>query len=229
MANSRGKPSTERVDLEAKRLALLHDEQKRIRGRLTKSVRVKKYGAHLPGEERYKKQMAVIWKVGVPGIGYDEIAARLGEPEPTVRRWFNSDVVVKEFYDWVLNNLKGATLSLLQTYALEAVETLALLMRFGQEKYMFEAAKEILSMAGPPKTTRQEIETESTKKHEWSDRDKMVEEIRKLPPEEQERAVAAMEKFEELLAANSPDGSKNGSGSLSSIVRQDDDDQDEEP
>lgn len=194
--------------MEAERLKILHDEQRKLRKRMNKEVRVKKAGAHLPGEERLHMDMAIFLKVGTPGISFTEIANRLGETKTTVKRWFKEDPYVKDKYDWVINNFRDGALELMKTYGLEAVETQALLMRFGSEKYMFEASREILDRIGAPKISRTEIEAEHVKSHKWTDREEMINEIRQLSPDKQEEAVEAIEKLEELLAAEAAKSEK---------------------
>lgn len=195
--------SEAKAAIEVERMAILHAEQVKLRRRLNKEVKVKKKNPHLPGEEMLKKNTAVLLKIGVPNISYNEIADRIGETRKTVKDWFKTDVDVKDFYDWALNNLKEGSLELMKTYSLEAVETLVVLMRFGSEKYMFEAAREILDRVGVPKVNRTEIERTDTTDHRWGDKDQLVAQIRALPIERQEEAIEAMEKFEELLAQNS--------------------------
>lgn len=223
-----GRPSEDKAKIEATRLAVLHAEQGKLRKRLDKEIRVKKAGIHLPGEEKHKKDLAVFLKIGVPGISFTEIANRLGETKGEVRKWFREDAEVKEFYDWALTNLKEGAIELMKTYSFEAIETLVLLMRFGSEKYMFEASKEILDRIGIAKVTRQEIESNANRSHEWSDRDSLVGEIRQLPPHLQEEAVDALEKFEELLASHSPDAQHREieNQDLDAIIDDDDEDED---
>lgn len=223
------RPTEQKAAIEAERLALLHSEQRKLRARLTKEVKIKKASPHLPGEERQKKQMAVLLKVGVPGISYTEIGARLGETKSVVKGWFQKDADLKEFYMWVLENLKDGALELMKTYSLEAVETLAVLMRFGSEKYMFESAREILDRIGVPKVSRSEIEAEHVQRHEWSDRDSLTAEIRELPPEYQEEAIKVVERLENLLAEHSSvEDNSDDEEELKPIAGSDDDILDEE-
>lgn len=200
------RPSDKKTEIELKRLKILHEQQSKVRKRIQKEIRVKKGGYSLPGEIKHKKDMAVFLKIGIPGISFLEIANRLGEQKGVVKKWFKDDPDVKEFYEYSLSNLKQGALSLIETYGFEATETLALLMRFGSEKYMFEASNSILDRMGVIKATRQEIDAQNKSTHEWKDREQLVNEIRELPPEMQEQAVEALERFEELLARNSPDG-----------------------
>lgn len=236
MANTR-KVKEERALIEVRRLEELHVASRAMRRRIQKETRVKKISTQ-PGEVSLKKNTAVLLKIGVPGISYSDIADRLGETRSTVKEWFKSDPDVKDFYQWAVDNLKESSLKLMQTYALEAVETLVLLMRYGSEKYMFEASREILDRVGVPKVMRSENENTNINAHKWADRDALVSEIRELDPEQQEEALEALEKFEELLAkhANSKNGNSNGEVELSDedlsglhpISRVESDDDDEE-
>lgn len=200
-----GRPSEAKMLIEAERLAILHDAQSKMRRRLAKETKVKKK-SNQPGEEQLKKHTAVLLKIGVPGVSYGDIADRLGETRSTVKQWFRTDPDVKEFYEWATSHLKDSALELMQTYGLEAVETLVLLMRYGSEKYMFEASKEILDRIGVIRAERRENLNENVESHKWADRDKLVADIRELNPEQQEEALMALEKFEELLAGQSKNG-----------------------
>lgn len=224
-----------KATIEAERLAILHREQQALRKRIIRETKIKKASPHLPGEEMLKKNTAVLLKIGVPGISFSEIAARLGETKGTVRGWFRDDPDIKEFYEWAVANLRDGALSLMKTYSLEAVETLVLLMRFGSEKYMFESAREILDRVGVPKVERREIESEEIQSHKWADRDELVSEIRELPIELQEQAVEALERFEELLAKNpasvngsEPEDSSEDSSELETISRDDSEEDDDD-
>lgn len=216
--------------IEAERLELLHKQQKELRKRLATEIQVKKAGPHLPGEDLHKKHMAVFLKIAVPGISYKDIGARLGETKTTVRSWFKDDPDVKEFYEWALTDFKSSGLEYLGTYVLEAIETQVTLMRYGSEKYMFEAAKDIMDRYGLAKVSRSEIDAKHTQSHEWGDRDSLVAEIRELPEEMQEQAVEALELFEELLAKNSENGSSADAGGeeLKPITNADEIDEDDE-
>lgn len=225
------KPSEVKALVELERLEILHGEGRKLRARIKKETKVKK-GHTQPGELYLKKNTAVLLKIGVPGISYNDIADRLGETRATVKEWFKSDPEVKEFYEWATKNLKEGALELMKTYSLEAVETLVLLMRFGSEKYMFEAAREILDRVGVPKVERRENQNENVSSHKWADRDSLVSEIRELPPELQEEAVSALEKFEDLLSGQSENGkvdlSDDTLAELEPINRSDEDDENED-
>jgi hypothetical protein len=213
--------------IEAERLEILHGAQKEMRKRLTKELKVKKASPHLPGEEQHKKHLAVFLKIAVPGISYGEIGARLGETKTEVKGWFKDDPSVKDFYEWALSSFKSSGLEYLGTYVLEAIETQVTLMRYGSEKYMHEAAKDILDRYGLAKVSKSEVDSKRTQSHEWSDHDALASEIRQLPPELQEEAISVIEHLEDLLAKS---GSTNGDSSeeLRPIIASDEDDDDDE-
>lgn len=222
------RPTEDKAKIEAERLRILHDEQKKLRTRMQREINVVKGGnasGHLPGEENAKRQLAVFFKVGIPGISFTEIGSRIGETKTTVRKWFREDPDVKEFYEFVLNNVKDSALEFIGTYQFEAIETLALLMRFGSERYMYEASRELLGMYGISKVAKQEGEFEHKKSHQWADREELVNEIRQLNPEQQEAAVEALEKFEELLASQP---ANSGSNSLQPLNNEEEDDDSDE-
>lgn len=217
----------EKARIEAERLALLHQEQGKARRRLQHETKVKKK-SNLPGEELLKKNLAIYLKVGVPNISYNEIADRIGETRKTVKNWFKSDPLVREQYEFTLDNLREGAHKYMQTYSLEAVETLALLMRMGSEKYMFESAISILDRVGVPKVERFENQNENISKHQWADRSALVEEIRKLSPEQQEEAIEVIEKLESLLSGQfvTDDDENEDSNELDPIINSEDDPED---
>lgn len=190
--------SNKRDELEAERLKIIHDQQQAFAKQLRREVKVKKAGGHLPGEEAYKRDMAIMLKLSNPRASYLDIALQLGETKSEVKKWFN-EPETKEKYLYYTQHLKLTVNSFLETLGLEAALTLAVLMRFGSEKYMFDSASGILDRMGIARVSKQEIDTESTRKHEWTDRDKLLADIRELPEEQQEQVVEALEKFEELL------------------------------
>lgn len=230
-----GRSSEAKMLIEAERLAILHDAQSKMRRRLAKETKVKKK-SNQPGEILLKKHTSVLLKIGVPGISYGDIADRLGETRSTVKEWFRSDPEVKDFYEWATAHLKDSALELMQTYGLEAVETLVLLMRYGSEKYMFEASKEILDRIGVIRAERRENLNENVESHKWADRDALVAEIRELNPEQQEAALEALGKFEELLAGETStnghveidDEDLNELSDLQPIARSEDEDEEDE-
>jgi hypothetical protein len=193
--------SEEKNRIEADRLRVLHEAQAKNRRRIQREIKVSKGRRnHLPGEEKHKKTIAVFMKFTTPAISYNSIAKQIGEPRATVRDWFKNDPEVKELYEFVSTSMRESTVEYMQTLSFEAVETLAILMRYGSEKSMYEAATTILDRIGIPKTSKQEIEAEHTQKHQWGDRDALADDIRKLSPDQQEEALKVIEELENLLS-----------------------------
>lgn len=188
--------------IELERLEIIHKHQRDLRKKLNRELTNKKATKRLPGEENFKKNMAIFLKIGVPGISYGDIGARIGETKTTVKKWFTDDPHVREQYEYIQANLKDGALELLQFYAIEAIETLVLLMRFGSEKIMKESAVEILDRIGIAKLTKTESDIKNTREHKWADQTDLIEEIRALPPEKQEEAIAGMEKLQALLSGS---------------------------
>lgn len=208
------------LNYEAERLEIIHRHQRALRKRLNRDLSSKKATKRLPGEENFKKNMAIFLKIGVPGISYKEIGARIDETKTTVKKWFLEDLYVREQYEVISKTLKDSAIDLMEFYAIEAVETLVLLMRFGDEKIMLQSATEILDRIGVAKLSKSESEVRTKREHGWEDQDKLLNEIRDLPPEQQEAAIDALEKFQKLLAGEDVDAPE---------VTEDDDDEDLKP
>lgn len=210
---------TQKDVLESERMQILHSQQKALSKQLSTAPKVKKKVAHLPGEENHKRDLAILLKLGDPKISYTQIAAQIGETKSTVRSWFRTDPYVKDRYQYFVDNLTEGALDFLRTYQIEASLTLVSLMRFGSEKYMFESATAILDRAGIPKITKQEIESENTKRHKWDDKDSLADEMRTLSEDKKEEFAQTIEKLEELMleAAQGESSPDNGSRQISDI------------
>lgn len=191
---------------EDKRLEIIHQHQSKLRKQLSRDLASKKVTRRLPGEENFKKNMAIFLKIGVPGISYTEIGARIGETKTAVKSWFATDTYVREQYEVISKTLKDSALDLMEFYAIEAVETLVLLMRFGEEKIMLESAKEILDRIGIAKLSKSESEIKTRREVGWEDQTKLLEDIRTLPPDKQEEAVKTLEGLQSLLAGEEVEG-----------------------
>lgn len=197
-------------DIEIQRMEMLHKRRQELVKRIDKPLKVKKSG-FLPGEENQKKMLAIIYKLADPGMSYTAIAALIREPKTVVKRWFREDAFVKEQYMDLQLALDKTALDAIQMYNLEAVMTLASLMRFGSEKYMYEAAIAILDRGGAPKVSKQQGEFENTKKHKWDDNQALIDQMRALPPAQQEEFAATIEKLENLVmqAAQADESTQN--------------------
>jgi hypothetical protein len=191
--------SSAALSFEDQRLEIIHKHQRDLRKQLNRDLTSKKAQKRLPGEENLKKNMAIFLKVGVPGISYKEISARIDETKTTVKKWFTEDPYVREQYELISKALKDSALELMELYAIEAVETLVLLMRFGSEKIMMDSAVQILDRIGIAKLTKTEAEITNTKKHKWEDQSELLEQIRNLPPDRQEEAISVLEGLQKVL------------------------------
>jgi len=195
-----GRPSKKSVDIEAERLNIIHKNRTELARAFKAPPTVKKGGEFLPGDDLKNKNLAIFLKIAQPRVSYTQIAAQIGETKTTVRKWFADDPHVREQYEWLLHNLTEGALEYLRTYTLEAVATLVSLMRFGSEKYMLEAAKEILDRGGLAKVTKQEVSTNKTETHTWDET--LVERVRELPEEQQEKAATMIEEVEAFLESH---------------------------
>jgi hypothetical protein len=89
---------------------------------------------------------------------------------------------------------------------IEAVQALVDVMRrTDDDKYILQAAGEILDRAGLPKASRQERHQVNEERTTFTD-EGMVERLREAPVEVQERAAQMIEQLESLLteSANAP-------------------------
>lgn len=190
------RPTKKQLDIEADRLNMIHTQRKRLAKALKEPPAVKK-GTFLPGEDNKQKNLAIFLKIAQPRVSYTDIAAQIGETKSKVKQWFIDDPYVREQYEWLLHNITEGTVQYLQTYTMEAVATMVSLMRWGSEKYMLEAAKEILDRGGVAKLTRSEVTTNKNETHSWDD--SLVERLRELPEDRQEEAAQLIEGIEKFL------------------------------
>jgi predicted transcriptional regulator len=214
-----GRPTRQQMDIEAERLNMLHVQRKKMMKALNAPPSIKK-GGFLPGEEARQKNLAIFLKLAEPRTSYTAIAGKIGETKTTVRKWFTEDPYVREQYEWLLHNLTEGALDFIRTMQIEAVATLATLMRFGSERYMLEAAKEILDRGGAMKVAKSEVSTTKTEVHSWDD--SLVERIRSLPEDRQEEAAQMIEQIEAFLdeAEGVVDSSDEDTGD---VINSDDD------
>lgn len=187
--------SNNQNDLEKKRQSILQQKQLELSERLTTPVNRRRSDL-LPGEQEYKKRFAMIRRLSEPGITLKEISAELGEAENTVKNWF-AEPEVKEEYEFLQRNLSETAIESLRNYQLEAIATLVTLMRFGSEKYMFDAAKEILGINGITSISKTEVTKKDTQIHELDNT--VIQALRELPEHEKEEAAKGIEQLGKLL------------------------------
>lgn len=169
-------------------------EQARIRRKYRVNVNVPRK-LH-PTEEPYIKDMVVVLKLAsysrfqmakIIGISKGQVAKYLEDPEVIEKL-----VLLRE-------QLPSAALELLHGYMIEAVQTIAEIMRHSQDdKMILQAAAEILDRGGMPKASRQERLNENTENVTITD-DGLLDRLRDASPEVQEKAAQLVEDMEKML------------------------------
>lgn len=168
---------------EIKRIRKLHDS--RFRKKL------------LPGEIPHVEDMVVI--LTLAGYTRAQVGTVIGISAAQVRETLNKPHVGEKLVE-LRKRLPAAALELLEGLMIEAVTTIADVMRTSQDdKITLLAASEILDRAGLPKASRQERHTVNEEKTTISD-DGLLEKIRQATPEQQEQAAQLIEDLENLLA-----------------------------
>lgn len=172
-----------------------------------KEINRKKNALRSYGELEHKLNMTII--LSVAGYTNGQIAASLGETRKTVGEW-KKDPKWNEEYNRVVNSLTDSAKILLQSYQIEAVHTLIVLMRTSEEDgVILKAVGEILDRGGIPKTSRKENEINNNDNLIVTD-DGLVEKLRVASPEVQEEAAQLIEGLENLLKRGVTEGNLNG-------------------
>lgn len=176
----------------------LDDARKKATKKLAAPVRKGKRRS--PGELEFKKDMMIILKVA--GYSHTQVAAAMGEGLSTIQAW-GQDPDVAAKYLKVTQELTSAARRLLETYTIEAIQTIADLMRdSADESIILKAATEILDRGGLPKVSRSEQKQERQDTHIFGTDDDTTEALRALSPELQEQAAQMMDELVEFLNDN---------------------------
>jgi hypothetical protein len=158
----------------------------------------------LPAEVEFRTELAIILRIA----GYEtaQIAASIGESKDTIKRWLR-EPKNQVRYENMMTALASSALNLLETYSIEAVQTIVTVMRTSEnEKFIMEAAREILDRGGLPKMSRSISEQTIQSRHETEVTDTtLLEKLRAASPEVQEKAAQAVEELETLLAQHAED------------------------
>lgn len=180
----------------ADRLAEINKVRRKAR-RGFKEVQRKKNATRPYGEVEHRKRMSVI--LAVAGYTNSQIASTLGENRKTIGEWKKEGAWNEEYYATIKALTEGAK-TLLQSYAIEAVNELVVIMRTTvDDTVRLKAIAEIFDRGGMPKTSRQEKET--SENLNLTD-DGLIEKLRSAPPEVQEQAATLIEGLEKLLGGN---------------------------
>jgi predicted transcriptional regulator len=153
----------------------------------------------LPGQQEFVTDMVLVLKLvnysntqigNIVGISRNQVSQELEKPE------------VAERLMKLQKNIAGAAYDLLQTYLIEAVQTLVDIMRTEKDNMIvLKAAAEILDRAGMPKASR----TESTQNRTVTEEmkltadEEMMAAFRQLAPEVQEEAAQMIEGLQTFL------------------------------
>lgn len=166
-------------------------------------VDVNKRRKLLPGEIEGVEDTVLVLKLAgytrsqmakVVGISKGQIKEILEKPEITER-------LIK-----LRSALPQAALDLLQGYMIEAVQAIVDVMRTtGDDKFVLQAAGEILDRAGLPKASRQERHSVNEDRTTFTD-DGILEKLRSASPEIQEQAAQLIESLESLLSQHASGG-----------------------
>lgn len=151
----------------------------------------------LPQEVPHVEDMVVILKLAnysridisrIIGISRDQVAEMLAKP------------AVLEKLVMLRQAIPGAAIELLQDFMIEAVMVLVDVMRNNNSgsKERIQAAEAVLDRGGMPKLSRQEKHVVDEKKTTITD-DGIVELLRGVSPEVQERAAQLIEELEVIL------------------------------
>lgn len=153
----------------------------------------------LPGEIPHVIDMIVVLKLAgynntqmarVIGISRDQVGEYLREPG------------VEEKLVFMRERIPQAALELLQGYMIEAVQAIVDVLRKSEDdKYVLQAASEILDRSGLPKASKQERLNVNEDRTIFTD-DGIVERLREASPEVQEEAAQIVEQLEKLLTAH---------------------------
>ena len=167
--------------------------------RVRRKYRAKKYidkpKKLLPGDEQAMAFTCVVLKLA--GYSNTDAARVVGISKGQVKAFLETPKA-QELLVEMRVRLGEAALELLHGYMIEAVATIADVMRTSpDDKIVLQAAAEILDRGGIPKASRQERQIDNNENITISD-DGLVEKLRELPPEEQERAAQIIEELEQL-------------------------------
>jgi len=180
----------------ADRNTLLEKQRLSVR-RHYKTTPTKRY--YSPSEERHLTEMVSILKIAgytqaqigaVVGLSLDQVKEIVAQPH------------VQELIRDLQEQLPKAAYSLLQSYSIEAVQVIVDVMRSAKEdKYVLQAASEILDRSGLPKMSRSEAVVHKTEEQKTTFTDDgITDALRQASPEVQEQAAQLIEQMEQLLA-----------------------------
>jgi len=160
-------------------------------------------------EESHVIVMCVILQLG--GYSRTQMSQIIGISRGQVREFLDTPEA-KELLVGLRQRLPQAALDLLHGYMIEAVQAIVDVMRSSaDDRYILQAAGEILDRAGLPKSSRQERHSINDERVTVTD-DGLVEKLREASPEVQEEAAQIIERLEELLVKSVEEPVEESSG-----------------
>lgn len=179
----------------AKRAADSKRDVARVRRKYKKDLTLQR--KLLPAEREHVKDMVIVLKLA--GYTRSQMSRVIGISKGQIKEILD-DHEINEKLGILRRALPQAALDLLQGYMIEAVQAIADVMRSSQDdKFILQAAGDILDRGGLGKATRQERHNLNEERLTITD-DGIVERLRMAPPEIQEKAAQVVEELENLLA-----------------------------
>lgn len=185
------------------RSAQVNKDRDLVRRKYKKDMKKKK--RIRPGEEGHIINQLVILKIA--GYSNTQMGRIVGVSRGQVKEMFERPEVTELLND-TRENLTEAAYDLLQGYSIEAVQTIASVMRSSEDdKMILTACAEILDRAGIPKASRSEQKIHKTSEELTTiSSEDLVERLRDVSPEIQEQAAQMVENLEALLAKAAEEG-----------------------
>lgn len=180
------------------------DVKKEIAGvRRKYKVSVNQHTKLLPAEVPYIEDTVVVLKVA--GYTRTQMAKIIGISKGQVREILEKPEVSERIVV-LRKKLPNAAVELIQNFMIEAVVTIADIMRTERDsKIRMDAARELLDRGGAPKTTKAERHNLNEEKTTFAD-DGIVDKLRRASPEVQEQAATMIEGLEKLLSEHANAG-----------------------
>lgn len=173
-------------------------EKERARVRRRYKVNLNKRKRYAPGEEDYIADTIVV--LTLAGYSRTQMARIVGISKGQCKTILEMPHIAEKI-EVLRKTLPQAALMLLHSYMIEAVQSIADVMRTSKrDEMVLKAAGEILDRGGAAKASRTEATVHNTTETRTTFADAgMVDALRKLPPEAQEQAAQMIESLENFL------------------------------
>lgn len=156
----------------------------------------------LPGEIPHVIDMVIVLKLA--GYSQIQIARTIGISREQTAEFLKSPVVAEKLVS-LRKALPQAALDLIQGYMIEAVQVFVEIIRTEPDnKIRAQAAAEILDRGGLPKASKMERHNVNEERMTFTD-EGIVDRLRDLPVEVQEKAAQMIEQLESMLSEAATD------------------------